>query len=67
MKIPSSIELKTFVPSKNFKESKEFYKDIGFDMTWEGESVAQFRIGNFQFLLQAHYVKDHADKFVMFF
>ena len=66
METPKSLELKAFVPAKNFQESKQFYKALGFEMSWEGEKVAQFKIGNYQFLLQDHYVKDHADNFMMF-
>ena len=35
-------------------------------MEWEGEKIAQFRIGDSKFLLQDYYVKDHADNFMMF-
>jgi uncharacterized glyoxalase superfamily protein PhnB len=37
-----------------------------FEMSWEGEHVAQFNVDGNQFLLQDHYVKDHADNFMMF-
>ena len=66
MKTPKSGELKAFVPSKDFEQSKQFYKDLGFVMNWEGERVAQFKVGDYQFLLQDHYVKDHADNFMLF-
>jgi len=66
MKLPESRELKTFVPAKDFAESIEFYQELGFEMTWKGEAVAQFKVGNYQFLLQDHYVKDFAENFMMF-
>jgi uncharacterized glyoxalase superfamily protein PhnB len=66
MTLPDSIDLKAFVPAKNFEESKRFYKQLGFELNWESAKVAQFQIGPSQFLLQDHYVKDHADNFMMF-
>jgi len=66
MDAPKSYELKTFVPAKDFEQSKQFYKDIGFDMDWESDGIAQFKTGDFQFLLQDHYVKDFAENFMMF-
>jgi uncharacterized glyoxalase superfamily protein PhnB len=66
MGTPKSNELKTFVPSKDFAQSKQFYKDLGFEMDWQGETVVQFKVGDFKFLLQDHYVKDFAENFMMF-
>jgi uncharacterized glyoxalase superfamily protein PhnB len=66
METPKVKALKAFIPSKDFEESKQFYKDLGFDMLWEGESVAEFKVEDCYFLLQDHYVKDHADNFMLF-
>lgn len=66
MNTPKSNELKTFIPAKDFEQSKQFYKDIGFKMDWEAENVAQFNVGDYTFLLQDHYVKDFAENFMMF-
>lgn len=66
MRTPKSNELKTFVPSKDFEQSKRFYKDLGFEMDWEGENIVQFKVGDYKFLLQDHYVKDFAENFMMF-
>ena len=64
--IPNSDDLQTFVPAKDFEQSKQFYQDLGFNLNWEGSGVAQFAVGNYRFLLQDHYVKDFADNFMMF-
>ena len=66
MGTPKSNELKTFVPSRDFEQSKQFYKDLGFEMDWEGEKMAQFKVGDFRFLLQDYYVKEFAENFMMF-
>lgn len=66
MELPSSGELKTFVPSKDFVQSKQFYQDLGFKLEWEAEKIAQFRVGDYKFFLQDYYVKDWADNFMMY-
>jgi len=66
MEIPASSELKTFVPSRDFEQSKQFYLDLGFEMDWEGEKTVQFSVGDDKFLLQDYYVKEFAENFMMF-
>ncbi|MEM9807606.1 MAG: VOC family protein [Cyanobacteria bacterium P01_D01_bin.56] len=60
-----TIETKSFVPSRDFKLSKEFYVDIGFELKWSDSDLAYFASGNSSFLLQNFYVKEHADNFMM--
>ena len=63
---PSPIlELNAFVPAKDFSLSKQFYTDLGFTLLWGDESVAQFKIGSFTFLLQKFHVQQHAENFMM--
>lgn len=66
MSAPGAVEIKAFIPARHFEESKQFYQDLGFMLTWEGDEVAQFEIGNSRFLLQDHYVKEHADNYMLF-
>lgn len=61
----STIELKTFVPAKDFERSKAFYQAIGFIMDWSGEDLAYFRLGPSRFLLQRFFVEPHAHNFMM--
>jgi len=61
----NTIEIKAFVPAKNFEKSKAFYNDIGFTMASEGGGVAYFNCGSCSFLLQDFYQKELADNFVM--
>jgi uncharacterized glyoxalase superfamily protein PhnB len=60
-----SIEIKAFVPAKDFELSKRFYSDLGFDIEWVGEDMAYLHVGKSSFLLQRFYVKEHADNFMM--
>ena len=59
------IEVKAFVPAKNFELSKQFYRDIGFTMASEGGGVAYFHHGHASFLLQDFCVEEHMNNFMM--
>lgn len=60
-----TIEIKAFVPAKNFALSQQFYQDIGFEKRSEGGGVAYFCFEHCAFLLQDYYVKTYADNFMM--
>jgi catechol 2,3-dioxygenase-like lactoylglutathione lyase family enzyme len=59
------IEVKAFVPAKDFNLSKRFYLDLGFNLGWSSDDLAYFHHGSSSFLLQNFYVKAHADNFMM--
>jgi uncharacterized glyoxalase superfamily protein PhnB len=61
----ATIEVKAFVPARDFDLSKQFYQDLGFDMAWSSDALAYFCHGDSSFLLQNYYVKEHADNFMM--
>lgn len=61
----SVIELKAFVPSKDFALCQQFYSDIGFELKWSDAELAYFAVGNSSFLLQNFYRQEHADNFMM--
>ena len=61
----NTVELKTFVPAKDFERSKEFYQALGFSMPWSDEQMAYLHHGNCSFLLQNFYVREQAENFVM--
>lgn len=46
------IDLKAFVPSKDYAVAKRFYSDLGFRILWENEQVAELELGGHRFLLQ---------------
>ncbi len=59
------VEVKAFVPARDFELSKRFYQDIGFTMASEGGGVAYFHHGSGSFLLQDFCVEEHAKNFMM--
>ena len=42
----TAIEIKAFVPAKDFDLSKRFYQDLGFTVAWSSEGLAYIRHGN---------------------
>lgn len=60
-----AVEIKAFVPAKDFDLSRRFYTDLGFTEAWASEDMAYFHAGNSSFLLQKFYVKEHAENFMM--
>jgi predicted enzyme related to lactoylglutathione lyase len=63
---PSGVlDLKAFVPAKDYDLAKQFYLDLGFTLNWSNEQISEFQIGTCRFLLQRFYVKDHAGNFMM--
>jgi hypothetical protein len=59
------IEIKAFVPSKDFELSEQFYNDLGFTMASEGGGVAYFHLGQTSFLLQDYCVPALAENFML--
>jgi catechol 2,3-dioxygenase-like lactoylglutathione lyase family enzyme len=59
----TAIEIKAFVPAKDFELSKRFYQDLGFTVAWSSEGLAYIRHGNTSFLLQEF--PDGIDNFMM--
>lgn len=60
-----TVEIKAFVPARDFELSKRFYSDLGFSIPWSGEDLAYVHMGHCSFLLQKFYVKEHAGNFMM--
>ena len=61
----NTVEIKTFIPAKDFAISQQFYQDIGFEKRSEGGGVAYFCFQHCAFLLQDFYVQPYADNFMM--
>lgn len=59
------VEIKAFVPAKDFELSKQFYKDLGFTMASDGGGVAYFHFGHVSFLLQDFCAESLAENFMM--
>lgn len=65
MPTPKTIELKPFIPAKDFALSKRFYQDVGFVLGSDLEGIAYFHDGNIAFLLQDFYEKTYAENFMV--
>ena len=68
MRSLDAIELKAFLPAKDFDLSKQFYQDLGFTLCWTEEAVAYLHYGDHGkngFLLQRFYVKEFAENLMM--
>jgi len=65
MNMLRTIELKAFVPARDFELSKRFYQDVGFTLGSDSNGIAYFHHENVSFLLQNYYVKELADNFMM--
>ena len=72
MSITEPIDLRAFVPAKDFEISKQFYGDLGFTLCWGSEGdLAYFHYGDHGdhrkvgFLLQRFYIKELAENLVM--
>jgi len=61
----SIVEIKAYVPARDFALSKQFYADLGFTIVWSSDDLAYVRRGNASFLLQNFYVAEHAGNFMM--
>jgi len=60
-----TVEIKTFVPARDYALSQAFYIGLGFDADWASDELTCFRHGGTSFLLQNFYVKELADNFMM--
>ncbi len=61
----NTVEIKAFVPARDFEQSKQFYSDIGFTKASDSGGIAYFRYGDCSFLLQDFYVKELAENLMM--
>jgi uncharacterized glyoxalase superfamily protein PhnB len=61
----NAVEIKAFVPARDFAVSKQFYEDLGFTIAWSDSELAYLRCGDCSFLLQNFYHPEHAGNFMM--
>ena len=59
------VEVKAFIPAKNFALSMEFYEALGFTRASVFEDIAYFHCGESSFLLQDFFVQEHAANYQM--
>ena len=60
----SVVDLKPYVPARDFEESRRFYQALGFSMSEGWGGTADFELDGHGFRLQNYYVKDWADNFM---
>lgn len=58
--------IRPFIGSKNFTESRQFYKDLGFSESILSSNMSYFSTENFGFYLQDAYIKDWVDNTMVF-
>jgi catechol 2,3-dioxygenase-like lactoylglutathione lyase family enzyme len=59
------LDLKTFVPARDYDLARQFYSDLGFKLNWDNDQIAEFQLGGFRFFLQNLYVEEYASNFMM--
>lgn len=60
-----TVEIKAYVPARDFALSGRFYTDLGFTVVPMLDDMAYVHAGHCSFLLQKFYVKEHAENFMM--
>jgi catechol 2,3-dioxygenase-like lactoylglutathione lyase family enzyme len=60
-----TVEIKAFVPAKDFELSKRFYQALGFTMPFSDDDLAYLHCGECSFLLQNFHVPEHTANFQM--
>jgi hypothetical protein len=63
--LPDVAAMRPFVPAKDFRASERFYTELGFRPEPLGDGLVAMHMGAFSFLLQAFYVRDLAENFMM--
>jgi catechol 2,3-dioxygenase-like lactoylglutathione lyase family enzyme len=61
----TAVELKPFVPARDFELSKAFYQDMGFTLASDVTDLAYFHRENVAFLLQDFYVQALAENYML--
>lgn len=59
--------IRTFVGAKDYKKSRQFYQELGFEEVVISENMSLFKVGeNMGFYLQDYYVKNWCDNSMVF-
>jgi predicted lactoylglutathione lyase len=57
--------IQPFLPTIDFKISKQFYLDLGFEIVYEDEQLSLFKKDQISFFIQHAYVKDWAENLMI--
>lgn len=60
-----AVEIKAFIPARDFALSQQFYAAIGFEQRSIGGGVAYYAFGQTSFLLQDFYTKELAENLMI--
>jgi len=64
---PKALDVKIFVPAKDFKTSLDFYTQLGWQINWEHEGdLAELELAGTRLFLQNFYVKKWAENFMIY-
>lgn len=61
----AAVEVKAFVPARDFDVSMAFYQALGFTRASVFDGIAYFHVGDCSFLLQDFHVEQHTANFQM--
>ena len=59
------VEIKAFVPARDWAASQRFDQALGFTMPWSDNDLACVHLGHTSLLLQRFHVADHSSTFAM--
>ena len=66
MPTPPIKEFKTFIPAQDYEVSRQFYLDLGFEITWEAPGhLTVFAAGSLLFAVQNAFLQEPAGDYVM--
>ncbi len=55
------LALRPFIPARDHAHAQAFYQALGFARTHADPHIAILKQGSFSFILQNHYVREHAE------
>ena len=58
--------LRTFIGAADFDQSRNFYRDLGFDELVVSDDMSYFRLAEFGFYLQRYFVEDWVNNSMLF-
>ena len=61
-----AISIRPFIGAKNFEQSRNFYRDLGFEESILGPTLSYFKTKGLGFYLQDAYVQDWVDNSMIF-
>jgi catechol 2,3-dioxygenase-like lactoylglutathione lyase family enzyme len=64
--LQNTVSIRPFIGSKNFTESSNFYKDLGFEEVVLSHNMSLFKTNTIAFYLQDAYVQNWVDNTMVF-